>query len=105
MPRIRKELATAQFAILESNSVMQYLQPDLYISVLDPATADFKDSARLYLDRADALVVVERSLEPRWTGISTKLAQGILRFPVAAPAYLSSSLIDFVRTRMSYRQG
>jgi hypothetical protein len=42
--------------IVESNSLLQFLKPSLYIAVLDPAKEDFKDSARAALDRADALV-------------------------------------------------
>jgi hypothetical protein len=42
--------------IVESNSLLQFLRPSLYIAVLDPAKEDFKDSARAALDRADALV-------------------------------------------------
>jgi hypothetical protein len=43
--------------ILESNSVLQFVQPSLYFAVIDPSRDDFKDSARLVLDRADALVL------------------------------------------------
>ncbi len=57
MPRLRKEFAAAENAIIESNSILGFLRPDLYLSVLDHATADFKESARLFLDRADALLV------------------------------------------------
>ena len=57
MPRLRQELAGAENAILESNSVMRFLRPDLYITVLDAATADFKTSAQEFLDRADAVVL------------------------------------------------
>src|SRR5580698_5850416 len=49
MPRIRKELAQAGNAIIESNSIMRFLRPNLYLSVLDPETADFKDSAKYFL--------------------------------------------------------
>ena len=42
--------------ILESNSVLQFMKPSLYFAVLDPAKEDFKDSARVALDRADALI-------------------------------------------------
>ncbi len=38
MPRVRRELAASQNAIVESNSVMQFLKPDLYLSVLDAGT-------------------------------------------------------------------
>ena len=53
MPRIRKEIAAAENVIIESNSIMGFLKPDLYLSVLDHGTADFKKSARLFLDRAE----------------------------------------------------
>lgn len=43
--------------IVESNSLLQFLKPSLYFAVVDPAKADFKDSARAALDRADALVL------------------------------------------------
>ncbi len=100
MPRIRKEIAASRNAILESNSVMQFLQPDLYLSVLDAGTADFKESARLFLDRADALLLVDRPLAPQWKGVSARLTAGKPRFPVHAPAYLSPELVEFVRERL-----
>lgn len=43
--------------IIESNSILQFLKPNLYFAVIDPAREDFKDSARVALDRADALVL------------------------------------------------
>ncbi len=56
MPRIRKELSLATNAILESNSILQFLKPDLYLTVLDPANRDFKSSAKQFLERADAVL-------------------------------------------------
>ena len=101
MPRLRHELVGAQNSILESNSVLRFLQPDLYLAVLDPGTADFKDSARLYLDRADAVLVPERAVAPRWNGVSLRLIEGKPRFAVRAPAYLSEEVIAFVRRRLA----
>lgn len=100
MPRVRQEIARSQNAILESNTVLQFLQPDLYLSVLDAGTADFKDSARLLLDRADALIVVERPLAPRWKGVSARLLEGKPQFPVQGPGYLSLELIQFVQAKL-----
>src|SRR3954447_18420559 len=57
MPRVRQILSTAQNVIIESNSVLRFLKPDLYLTVLDPATADFKASAQEFLDRADAALL------------------------------------------------
>ena len=100
MPRIRKELASAENAILESNSVMQFLRPDIYLTVLDAGTADFKESARLFLDRADAVLVRETELEPRWAGLSAKLIEGKPRFVIAPPNYVTDAVVDFVRQRI-----
>jgi hypothetical protein len=103
MPRIRKELVAAESAggnaILESNSILQFLRPDLYLTVLDQATADFKDSARLYLDQADAILLRESGLrlEPRWTGVAARLLEGKPRFVIAPPDYMSDELTEFVR--------
>src|SRR4030088_1737762 len=41
MPTLRLRIAQARNVIVESNSVMKFLRPDLYLTVLDPATADF----------------------------------------------------------------
>jgi hypothetical protein len=102
MPRLRKELAAAENAIIESNSIMGFLRPHLYLSVLDHATADFKDSARLFLNRADALLVHAGSedLVPHWRGVSPRLAQGIPRFPMVPPEYVSDALIEFMCERL-----
>jgi hypothetical protein len=103
MPRLRKEIAAAENVILESNSILGFLRPDLYLSVLDPATADFKDSARLFLDRADALLVRAGSEElvPQWRGVSPRLAEGIPRFSITPPEYMSDAVIAFVQEHLS----
>jgi hypothetical protein len=43
--------------IVESNSLLQFVQPSLYFAVINGAREDFKDSAQKVLDRADALVL------------------------------------------------
>ncbi len=42
MPALRQRLERARHVILESNSVLKFLRPDLYLTVLDPGTEDFK---------------------------------------------------------------
>ncbi|NYF79791.1 hypothetical protein [Granulicella arctica] len=97
MPRIRKELAQAENAIIESNSILRFLRPDLYLSVLDPATVDFKDSARLFLDRADAVLLPEGELgSPQWKGVSLKLLRGTPLLPMRPPEYVTTELTKFV---------
>ncbi len=57
VPRVMKELQSASNVIIESNSVLEFIQPELYLAVLDPTKLDFKDSALRFLGRADALVL------------------------------------------------
>jgi molybdopterin-guanine dinucleotide biosynthesis protein len=75
MPRIRKEVAASDNVLVESNSILRFIQPDLYVAVLDPAVADFKASASRYLDRADAIFIPEGAelTAPAWSGISPAL--------------------------------
>jgi len=101
MPRLRGELSKAENAILESNSVMRFLRPDLYITVLDAATADFKASAKEYLDRADAVILHEGATEVAWKNISLKPTQGKPVFRISPPPYVTSGLVEFVRARIS----
>lgn len=100
MPRLKQELAKAENAILESNSVIRFLQPDLYLTVLDPATADFKASARDYLDRADA-VVLHHHEGVAWSNVSLKPIAGKPQFRVQPPQYVTPELIGFVRQRLA----
>jgi hypothetical protein len=100
MPRIRKELERAGNVVIESNSILRFLRPDVYLSVLDPTVADFKDSARLYLDRADAVLVPEGVLgRPEWKGVSLKLVQGTPVLAIRPPVYVTDEVVDFVAAR------
>lgn len=101
MPRIRKELDRAENVIIESNSILRFLRPDLYLSVLEPAIADFKESARLYLDRADAVLVPEGVLgRPAWTGVSLKLVEGTTVLAMRPPVYVTDEIAGFVAQRI-----
>ena len=74
MPALRAKIESARNVIMESNSVLKFLRPDLYLTVLDPATADFKNSAREFLDRADAVILHETAgvARPAWQAVSLK---------------------------------
>ena len=101
MPDLRKTLEGAENVMLESNSVLRFLRPDLYLSVLDAATGDFKASAQEYLDLASALIVHEGGSEPRWQGVSLKPAAGKPVFRIRPPQYVTPELVAFVRARIA----
>jgi hypothetical protein len=106
MPRVRKLIAEAENTILESNSVLRFLQPDLSIAVLDPTITDFKPSALRYLDRTDALIVpagttLNSLTTALWPGVSPSLLASKPLFHTNPPAYVSDDLIHFVSTKFS----
>jgi hypothetical protein len=106
MPRIRQEIAAAENMIFESNSLLQFLRPDLYLSVLDYGTADFKESARLFLDRADAVLLRAsgQELTPQWNQVSLRLVAGKPRFLVTPPDLIGDDLVAFVEQRLGPRR-
>jgi hypothetical protein len=55
-------LAKAESVIIESDAIVRYWQPDLFLMVLDPRKADFKSSARRALPLADAFVLRSPSM-------------------------------------------
>ncbi len=101
MPRLRALLAESENVIVESNSVLRFLQPDVSLSVLDPAVKDFKASALRYLDRVDALIVPACAVfEEGWGGVSTRMIERKRRFEFVAPEYCTAELVDFVAERL-----
>ena len=102
MPRIRKILAATQNAIIESNSILRFMKPDLYLTVLDPQTADFKASAQTFLDRADAVLLhsVANSEGLAWERVSLTPVTGRPTFTIHPPNYVTPEVVEFVRARL-----
>jgi hypothetical protein len=101
MSAIQSNLANVENAIIESNSILEFVEPDLYITVLDPATEDFKASAKRYLDRADAIVLhgTEEN-RARWFGIPAAFNDKPV-FRISPPPYVSTNLVEFVAQRLN----
>jgi len=104
MPRVRKLLADSENAIIESNSVLRFLQPLLSLAVLDPTIPDFKPSALRYLDRTDALIVPTattlESLTHAWPAVSPSLLANKPLFFTTPPTYTTPDLIHFVSAKL-----
>jgi hypothetical protein len=54
---LAEALAQAENVIIESDAIIGYWRPDLFLMVLDPRKADFKSSARRALPFVDAFVL------------------------------------------------
>src|ERR1700726_1724348 len=103
MPTLRQRLQGARNVIIESNSVLKFLRPDLYLTVLDPSTVDFKNSAREFLDRADAVILHEAPGGPAWQAVSLKPVVERPIFRITPPNYVTPEIVQFVRENLAIR--
>ena len=102
MPDVRRRLAGAHNVIIESNSVLRFLRPDVYLTMLDTQNPDFKTSAQEFLDRATAVVMHEDGhAQPAWHSVSLRPVAGKPIFYVNPPQYCTPEIVDFVRERLA----
>src|SRR5260221_11637156 len=100
MPDIERKIAGAENVIMESNSVMRFLRPDLYLSVLDAETEDFKDSAREFLPLADGVILHQSNGQPKWITVSMDALAGKPIFGIEPPPYVTEEVVAFVKERL-----
>jgi hypothetical protein len=101
MPALRRKLDGSSNVIFESNSVLKFLRPDLYVTVLDPSTADFKNSAREFLDRADAVILHSAEGAMAWHAVSLKPVKDRPIFRIHPPNYVTVEIAEFVRSKLT----
>jgi hypothetical protein len=92
MPVLRRVIAASENTLIESNSVLNFLRPDIYVFVLDYAIADMKDSARRFLDRADALVTLHSGQPAPWPGIPARWLESKAVLPCRAARLCESGI-------------
>jgi hypothetical protein len=103
MPALRQRLESSRNVIVESNSVLKFLRPDLYLTVLDPGTEDFKTSAREFLDRASAVILHDASATgaSAWQSVSLKPVAERPVFRITPPPYVTAQIVEFVRSSVA----
>lgn len=103
MPALRLRLEQSAHVMVESNSVLKFMRPDLYLTVLDPGREDFKTSAQEFLDRAGAVILHDSSEhgESSWHGVSLKPVAERPIFRITPPAYVTAEMVEFVRGSMA----
>ena len=101
-PEFLEIVAQSRNVIAESNRVLRYVRPDLYLAVLDFTVEDFKDSSREFLSQADAFVLVERGkADHPWEGIPPNYFRDKTLFRVWPPDFVTPELAAFVRARLA----
>jgi len=92
MPRITQLLAESENAIIESNSILRFLEPDLCVMVVDGAVPDFKPTALEFIDRANFLVVTSDAAFA-WPQVPSSFLQDKPRFAAPPPRYENAEMI------------
>ncbi|HEX5483718.1 MAG TPA: hypothetical protein VFZ08_13930 [Terriglobia bacterium] len=99
LPTLEAALATDERVLIESNSILEFIQPDLYLVVLDSSRPDFKESARRYLARADALITfAPLALSRQWQELEAFLQKPTFRLPAGMDSI--PALRDFVALKL-----
>src|SRR6185369_17879064 len=97
---LRKILDSTEHVIVESNSVVELVQPDVFLMLLDFSCQDFKASSLRFMDRADAYVVIDRGINaPLWEDIAKGLWDQKPQFLVNPPRYVTPALANFVKSK------
>ncbi len=106
IPDIQRKIAGAENVIMESNSIIRFLNPDLYLTVLDAATKDFKVSAMEFLDRADAVVLhkTKSNGTPAWELVRIEQIAQKPIFTITPPPYVTPEIVEFVRGKLTAAQ-
>ena len=101
MPQLKRLLADREFVIIESNSILGFLNPDVYLPVLRFDTEDFKLSNQLYFNRASAYAVVGNGDDGAgWPGVDLSQLERKPVFAVQPPSYFSVEVLDFLKKRL-----
>ena len=97
-----KILDQSENVIVESNSVLELIEPDVFLMILDFSCEDFKASSLRFMDRADAFVVIDRGINaPLWEQVAQGIWDQKPQFLVRPPAYVTAAVCDFVKSRFS----
>lgn len=97
MPRVRRLLAESENVIIESNSILRFVQPDFCAMVLDGGVADFKSTSLRFLDRANVLVITGDA-DLAWPQVSASLLRNKPRFAAPPPRYENAEFIAAIKT-------
>lgn len=100
-PALRDRLEGRSNVLIESNGIVAYWQPDVYLAVLQFDVSDCKASFRQLAGRADAFVLPRSARrEPAWAGFDPGLVGSTPGFEVESPTFCTPSLVEFVKARL-----
>ena len=96
LPAMDRLLASGENFVLESSSVLEFVTPALCLILLDPEVAEFKESCRRFLDRADAFVVRGAGRLPEDVPVR---GRPVIR--TVSPDYPPEAVVRLVRSKVA----
>jgi hypothetical protein len=102
LPGLLEALEGDEHVIIESNSILAFLEPTVFLLVIGESGRELKASARQFLGRTDAFVTVGPDLKPRvWPAIFLQMVEDKPVFPVSPGEWSNPALCRFVRERLA----
>ena len=106
LPSLKKKIEGDEFVIIESNSLRRFMNPAIYLQVLDVSNPDFKASAQQFFDLSDAYVLVSRPDASPVSSNAILLAREVQKkkpcFTVSEQdRFVSEEVIRFVRAKLA----
>ena len=107
LPALRKMLEGDEFVIVESNSLRRFVNPAVYLQVVDPFNPDFKLSARQFFELSDGYVLVDDDVNQQTAGPSPAalLLQKVINKPAfrvtARDRFINGTVIEFIISRLN----
>jgi hypothetical protein len=106
LPGLLEALQGDEHVIIESNSILAFLQPAVFLLVIGESGCDLKASARQFLGRADAFVTVRSDLEPgALPATPLRMPEDKPVFPVSPGEWSNPALYRFVGERLATAGG
>ena len=104
MAQVRRLLGFSDNVIIESNSILRFLKPDLCGMVVDGSVRDFKPTSLRFLDRADALVATSDT-PLSWPEVSPALLATKPIIAAFAPGYAADGLAAMIERKVDIHAG
>jgi molybdopterin-guanine dinucleotide biosynthesis protein len=107
LPSFRKKIEDDEFVIVESNSLRRFIDPSVYLQVLDSSNPDFKTSAQQFFDLSDAYILASGTARsPDNLSGTVLLTREIQKnkpcFMVKQEdRFISEEVIEFVRSKLA----
>ena len=101
MRKLQPIIQSSPFVIIESNRILKYIRPDLFIFVLRRDVEDFKDSAREAIGKAQAVILTDYgSSPPAGEDLPQIVPRNIPLFSTTDSRIIPVTFVDFIQSRL-----